>query len=139
MDPIPPEALVDEFPAPMAEIAAWLRGVIHRAIPESVERVRPGRRLIGYDLPTETRRLAYFAYIALEPIHVHLGFEHGTSMADPDRLLQGLGITTQVRWVTLTPATMLPEHRLADLLREAARVAVLSRSERIALAELNQA
>lgn len=139
MDPLPPEALLADFPAPMAEIGMWLRDVVRRALPASVERVRPGWRLIGYDIPTGTRRDAYFAYIAPEPIHVHLGFEHGVSMADPYRLLQGFGITKQVRWVTLTPATMLPEDELADLVREAARVAVLSRSERIALAELNGA
>lgn len=132
-----PEALLGDFPGPMAEIGEWLRGVVRGAVPEAIERVRPGWRLIGYDVPATARRLAYFAFIAPEPIHVHLGFEHGTSMADPHRLLQGRGITKQVRWVTLTPATMLPEDRLADLLREAARVAVLSRSERMALAELN--
>ena len=137
MDPTPPKALLADFPAPMAEIGEWLRVVVRRAIPASFERVRPGWRLIGYDVPTTTRRLAYFAYIAPEPIHVHLGFEHGISMADPHRLLQGLGITKQTRWVTMTPDTMLQEDRLADLLREAARVAVLSRAERMALAELN--
>ena len=135
---MPPEALLDAVPAPMAEIGAWLRGVVRRAIPEAVERVRPGWRLIGYDLPTATRRLVYFAYIAPEAIHVHLGFEHGTSMADPDRLLQGLGITKQVRWVTLTPGTMLREEQLAPLVRESARVATLSRAERAALTALNR-
>lgn len=135
---MPPDALLDAVPAPMAEIGAWLRGVVRRAIPEAFERVRSGWRLIGYDLPTADRRSVYFAYIAPEAVHVHLGFEHGTSMADPDHLLHGLGITKQVRWVTLTPATMLPEDRLAALLREAARVAVLSRAERTALAELNR-
>jgi hypothetical protein len=122
----------------MAEIGAWLRGVVRRAIPGANERVRPGWRLIGYDLPTANRRSVYFAYIAAEAIHVHLGFEHGTSMADPDHLLQGLGITKQVRWVTLRPGAMLSEDQLAPLVRESARVATLSRAERLALAELNR-
>ncbi|MEO8468711.1 MAG: DUF1801 domain-containing protein [Chloroflexota bacterium] len=139
MVPTSPSDLLADFPGPMAEIGEWLRGVVHRAIPASVERVRPGWRLIGFDVPTGTRRDAYFAYIAPEPIHIHLGFEHGVSMADPHRLLQGRGITKQVRWVTLIPATMLPEDRLADLLREAARVTLLSRAERLALAELHGA
>ncbi|TAL12712.1 MAG: DUF1801 domain-containing protein [Chloroflexota bacterium] len=138
MDALPPEALLSDVPGPMAEIGEWLRGVVQRAVPEAIERVRPGWRLIGYDIPNGPRRLAYFAYIAPEPIHVHLGFEHGTSMLDPGRLLQGAGITRQVRWVTLTPGSILPEHRLAELVREAARVALLSRAERAALAEHNQ-
>lgn len=46
----------------------------------------------------------------------------------------GDGITKQVRWVTLTPAAILPEDELAGLLRDAARVDAMSRSERLAIA-----
>lgn len=55
-------------------------------------------------------------------------------MSDPHGLLQGAGITKQVRWVTLTPSSMPPEDQLAELLREGARVATLSRGERFAIA-----
>ena len=48
MDIIPPEALIDDFPHPMRAIAARLRDVVSTAIPEAVERVRPGWHLIGY-------------------------------------------------------------------------------------------
>ena len=130
-----PGDLLADVPGPMAEIGEWLRGVVRRAVPEAIERVRPGWRLIGYDVPTATRRTAYFAFISAEPVHVHLGFEHGILMDDPLRLLQGAGITKQVRWVTLTPDLLLPEDQLADLARESARVAALSRGERAFLAE----
>ncbi len=123
----------------MAEIGEWLRGVVRRAVPEAIERVRPGWRLIGYDLPTAARRSAYFAFVSPEPVHVHLGFEQGILMDDPLRLLQGAGITKQVRWVTLTPDSLLPEDALADLVREAARVVTLSRGERAFLAEARAA
>lgn len=134
MHPLPPEALLADYPGPMREIGEWLRGVVRRAVPEAIERVRPGWRLIGYDLPVTPRRSAYFAYVAPEPIHVHLGFDHGILMRDPRGLLQGAGITRQVRWVTLTPDAMLPEAELAELIREAARVTALSRDERFGIA-----
>lgn len=133
MDPLPPEALLADYPEPMREIGEWLRGVVRRTLPEAIERVRPGWRLIGYEVPAG-RRSAYFGYIAPEPIHVHLGFEHGTLMSDPRGLLLGAGVTKQVRWVTLTPDSMPLEAHLAELVREGARVAALSRGERVAIA-----
>jgi len=134
MDPLPPEALLAAYPAPIRDIGEWLRVVVRRATPEAIERVRPGWGLIGYDIPVGPRRTAYFAMIWAEPIHVHLGFEHGVLMADPRRLLQGAGVTKRVRWVTLTPDSMLPEDRLAELVLEGARVASMSRGERALLA-----
>jgi hypothetical protein len=134
MDPIPPEVLLADYPGPIREIGEWLRGVVRRAIPDAIERVRPGWRLIGYDLPIGPRRTVYFAMIWAEPIHVHLGFQHGVVMDDPRNRLEGRGVTKQVRWVTLTPDSMLEGADLAELLREAARVAKMSRGERVARA-----
>jgi hypothetical protein len=134
MDPIPPEVLLADYPGPMREIGEWLRGIVRRAIPDAIERVRPGWRLIGYDLPIGPRRTVYFAMIWAEPIHVHLGFQHGVLMDDPRNRLEGRGVTKQVRWVTLTPDSMLDEGDLAELLREAARVTTMSRGERVARA-----
>ncbi len=133
MDPLPPEALLAGYPGPMREIGEWLRGVVRRTVPGAIERVRPGWRLIGYDLPIGPRRTVYFAMIWAEPIHVHLGFQHGVLMDDTRGLLEGRGITKQVRWVTLTPASMFGEAELAELVHEAARVASLSRAERFAI------
>lgn len=130
MRALPPEVLLADVPGPMAEIGEWLRGVVRRALPEALERVRPGWRLIGYDIPISSRRTQYLAFVAPEPTHVHLGFKHGTLMSDPGHLLQGTGITKQARWVTLTPEMLLPKERLAELVQEAARVSTRSRSER---------
>ena len=101
-DTIPPEALLDDFPPPMQAIAHRLREIVIAAIPDAIERVRPGWRLIGYDLPIRKNGV-YFAYVAPEFEHVHLGFEHGWAMQDPDGVLQGEGITKQVRWLTFRP------------------------------------
>ena len=132
-DGLPPEAFLAGYDEPIRALAETLRSVVRRAAPTAVERVRPGWRLIGYDLPVG-RRSVYFAFVAPEPIHVHLGFEHGIFMADPDRRLEGAHLRLKkVRFTTFEPADAIPEQAMVDLTREAARIAVLSREERFAL------
>jgi hypothetical protein len=115
----------------MRDIAESLRRIVRRAVPDAIERVRPGWRLIGYDLPRDHRRSTYFCFIVPEPEHVHLGFEYGTLMADDDRLLLGEGITKKVRWVTLREPPVIPAPHLERLVQEGARVALMSRDERV--------
>ena len=131
MDPIPPEALLAGYPEPMRDIAERLRTIVRRAVPEAIETVRPGWRLIGYDIPAGRRRSAYFCWVAPEPEHVHLGFQYGIFMLDRDAVLIGKGITRKVRWVTLRESDPIPETQLVGLVRESARVALLPRSERL--------
>jgi len=126
---IPPEALLEDFPAPMQAIAQRLRDVVTQAIPEALERVRPGWRLIGYDLPIG-KRLVYFAFVLPEDVHVHLGFGHGWAMRDPHRILRGAGITKRVRWLTFVAGDEIDAERCVELVREAARVAAMTRGER---------
>jgi hypothetical protein len=133
MEPIPPEIFLDAFPPAIAALGHALREAIRLAIPDAIERVRPGWHLVGYDVPFR-RAKAYFAYIAPEPGHIHLGLEHGYAVADPDGRLEGEGITRQVRWFTYRPCDSVDAGLVAPYLREAARVACLSREERAALA-----
>ena len=131
---LPPEAFLAGYPDGIRQAAETLRAIVRRAVPESIEGVRGGWRLIGYEVPVG-RRSRYFAYVAPEPIHVHLGFEYGVWMDDPDGLLQGahLGLR-KVRFTTFTEGQAIPEAALERLTREAARVALLSRGERLARA-----
>jgi hypothetical protein len=102
-------------------------------VPDAVERVRPGWRLIGYDVPVG-RRLRYFAYVAPEPGHIHLGFEYGAWMADPARMLEGAHLRLRkVRYLTFQPGQEIPSPAVLDLIREAARLAVMSRLERMSV------
>jgi hypothetical protein len=130
---MPPEALLAAYPPPMRTIAEKLRTIVRRAVPDAVERVRPGWRLIGYDVPAGPRRLSYFGYVAPEVEHVHLGFEYGVFMDDPDHVLLGEGITRKVRWLTFRPGDPIDERGLTDLVREGVRVALASPAERLAI------
>lgn len=134
MEAIPPEALLADYPHGIRAHAATLRRLVRQAVPDALERVRGGWRLIGYEVPAG-RRSRYFAYIAPEPIHIHLGFEYGAWMADPGRLLEGAHLKLrQVRYLTFQQGQSIPEEACLALLRESVRVAMLFRAERHALA-----
>jgi hypothetical protein len=134
VEPIPPELFLEGFPPGIRSAAERLCNVVRRAVPDSIERVRLGWRLIGYDVPVG-RRTRYFAFVAPEVEHVHLGFEYGVWMADPDSLLHGAHLNLRkVRFVTYEPGDPIPASTLVRYTRDAARLAAISRAERLALA-----
>ncbi len=45
------DAFLDFCPPPIVRQVAVLRGLMQSAAPDAIERLRPGWRLIGYDLP----------------------------------------------------------------------------------------
>jgi hypothetical protein len=132
IDTIPPEALLADFPPGHIAIAERLRTLVKDAVPDALERVRSGWRLIGFDLPRR-RGTTFFAWIWPQPEHVHLGFPLGIAMTDPDRVLDGAGITKQARWLTYDSVADIDEAVARRLIDEAARVAGLSHAERHAV------
>ena len=133
MESNPPEVFLAPYPDPIREAAERLRGIVLRTVPDAIEAVRPGWHLIGYSVPIG-KRTAYFGFVAPEPIHVHLGFEHGVFMADPERMLEGAHLRLRkVRFLTFEPGDAIPEAALVELTLEAARLAAMSREERLAL------
>jgi hypothetical protein len=124
---MPPETLLADFPPSHVEIAERLRVIVLDAVPDAIERVRPGWRLIGYDVPVR-RRTAMFAWIWLEPEHVHLGFPRGLHMDDPKGLMLGAGVTKLARWLTYEPGDTVDAEVATELVLEAARVAMIPRS-----------
>jgi hypothetical protein len=129
IETIPVEALLADYPPAHTAIADALRTIVREAVPEAVERVRTGWRLIGYDLPV-ARRSLFFAWIWLEPEHVHLGFPRGVHMVDPRGVMKGAGITKLARWLTYEPGDPVEADPATELVLEAARVAVIPRSLR---------
>lgn len=124
---VPAEHFLADYPAEIRDIAERLRRIVLGAVPDAIERVRPGWRLIGYDVPMPPGRKArYFAYVAPEPEHAHLGFEYGIWLSDPDGILLGaqLGLR-QVRYLTYQPGEAIPSDRLLPYVREAADLAAL--------------
>ena len=138
VEPIPPDLLLAGYPPGIQLAADRLRAIVLEAIPDAKERVRTGWRLVGYEVPVG-KRSRYFAFVAPEMEHVHLGFEYGSWMTDPDDLLQGAHLKLRkVRFVTFEAGDAIPVRALVRYTREAARVAGMSRNERLAL-ELHRA
>ena len=128
-DSIPPEVFLHGYPPPIMAVGQRLRSVVKRAVPDAIERVRPGWALIGYDLPVK-RHGVFFAWVWPELEHVHLGFPHGVLMDDPRRELKGDGITKKARWLTYQPGDRVDERQARRLVEEAVRVALIPRSAR---------
>jgi hypothetical protein len=131
-DDVPPELLLEGYPEPTRELARQLRAAVRQHMPDAVERVRAGWRIIGYDLKVG-RKSAFFAWVMPQVEHVHLGFPYGVFMADPERRMDGAGITKRARWLTFEPGTRIDAAGLKGIIREAARVTGMSPSERFAV------
>jgi hypothetical protein len=129
VETLTPEAFLEAFPGPMRELAEALRVVVRGAVPDALERVRPGWGVIGYDVPLG-RRSRYFAFVLPEPRHVHLGFAYGALMRDAAGVLEGAGVTKRVRWLTFRAGDTIVPGRLEGLVREAADLAVLPATAR---------
>jgi hypothetical protein len=128
---VTPEELLAPYPPHLREIAEALRVVVKRTVPEAIEGVRSGWRLIGYDVPFK-RGTRFFAWIWPEFEHVHIGFEHGVLMDDPDQVLHGAELRLKrVRYLTLTSTADIDAERTAGFLLEAVRLVSLSRAERL--------
>ena len=131
MDRPSPEALLASYPDPIRDAADRLREIVRRTVPEAIEAVRPGWHLIGYSVPAG-RRTPYFGFVAPQPIHVQLGFEYGILIDDPDGELDGTALR-QVRFLTFHHPDEVRERQVGRYIRDAARLAAMSRAERLAL------
>ena len=134
-DDLPGEFLLDGFPPRIRDTGRTLRSLILATVPGSVEGVRTGWRWIAYSLP-EKGRVRNFAWIGPERKHIHLGFEHGTLLDDPDGILQGAQERLRkFRYVTFEPEINIDKAILVDYIRRAAELAVMPASARRALVE----
>jgi hypothetical protein len=133
-DSQPVEFLLDAYPAAIRATGMAIRRLIFRTVPGAVETVRPGWSWVAYSLP-EGKRVRNFAWIGPERKHIHLGFEHGTLLADPERILQGAQERLKkFRYFTFEPSIDIDEAILADYLRRAADLAILPSGARRTLA-----
>src|SRR6185295_3735820 len=135
-DERPIEVFLDDFPPAIRDTGLRLRELILEARPDAVEGVRTGWRWIGYSLPERGPKRT-FAWIGPEWKHIHLGFEHGTLMADPEHILQGAQERLRkFRYFTFAPEIDIDEAVILDYLRRSADVSTMPAAARRAMAEL---
>jgi len=134
-DELPVAVFLERYPLPIRETGMRLRQLIRTAVPDAVEGVRSGWSWIGYGLP-DRRAKRTFAWIGPERKHIHLGFQNGVLLADPDHVLHGAEERLkQFRYFTFEPAIDIDEDVIVDYLRRAADLALLPAAARRALAD----
>ena len=134
-DHLPVEVFLEAYPPAIRDTGLRLRELIRIAVPEAVEGVRSGWSWIGYGLP-DRRAKRTFAWIGPEKKHIHLGFQNGVLLADPDHLLRGAEERLkQFRYFTFEPVIDLDDEVLVDFLRRSADLALLPAAARRSIAE----
>ena len=137
MDELPADIFLDTYPDHIQKAANRLRRIVREVVPEGVEGVRLGWRVVGYSIPT-WKRPKLFALIGPEPKHVHLFFQYGAFLADPNKVLEGAHLKLrQVRYLTfesVDDVAGFPRATLDRLLLDAAQLAPMTREQRLALA-----
>jgi hypothetical protein len=134
-DQQPVEVFLDGYPPAIRDTGLRLRELIRIAVPDAVEGVRSGWSWIGYGLP-DRRAKRTFAWMGPERKHIHLGFQNGILLADPNRMLHGAEERLkQFRYFTFEPAIDIDEAVILDFLRRAADIALLPTAARRALVE----
>jgi len=134
-DELPAEFLLDGYPPAIRETGRTLRSLILATVPGTVETVRPGWRWLAYSLP-EKGKVRNFAWIGPERKHIHLGFEHGTLLADPQHILQGAQERLRkFRYFTFEHVIDIAESIIVDYLERAAELALMPSGARRALVD----
>ena len=138
MDELPVEMFLDAYPAGIRRAAYALRDIVREIVPDAIEGIRVGWRVVGYAVPVERRKPKLFALIGPEPKHVHLFFQYGIFLDDPDRVLRGAHLKLrQVRYLTFTSIAgveAFPRDEMERFILDAARLAPMSREQRSAIA-----
>lgn len=112
------EAYVKGQKGEVGETTRWLVDLVRETVPASTEAMYHGSP--KFCLPDGT----WFCYVATYTRHVNLGFVQGTTMDDPDGLLEGTG--KRLRHVRLEGPRAVPKTKLVRLLKQAAKAAAVT-------------
>lgn len=117
---ISPDEFVAAYAPELQALANALRALVRETLPDVVEAVNAGWRLLSYRVPMG-KTTVYVGYIGMDGDHAHLGFEYGILLPDPKHLLQGGG--RQVRYLTIRQVREIQKKDFAALVRAAAEIA----------------
>jgi hypothetical protein len=98
------------------ELATALRDLIRELDPDVVEVPWPRQGTVGYGIGPK-KFSEHYAYLALHPQHVNLGFNQGSELRDPEDRLGGPGAL--LRHLKVTTRKQVDDPAVRDLLVEA--------------------
>jgi hypothetical protein len=93
-----------------------LRRLIASLDSACIEVVWPKQKIASFGAGPK-KMTEHYAYIAVQGSHINLGFYHGASLADPERLLEGTG--KELRHVKLRNVGATKSAAIIALLRQA--------------------
>jgi hypothetical protein len=96
--------------------AEAVRALVHRLHPDVVEVVWPHQGTVGWGVGPK-KMSEHYAYLAVHPRHVNLGFYRGASLPDPAGLLGGPG--KAMRHIRLDGPEEVARPEIEELLRAA--------------------
>jgi hypothetical protein len=111
------DAFIAKFDPAMAKLIRSIRAALRKRFPTAIEMVYDNYNffVIGYS-PTE-RPTDYIVSLAANAKGAGLSFNHGASLPDPAKILQGAG--KQNRFIRLPNAALLATPNVEALLRAA--------------------
>ena len=112
------DAILAGFSPDVRELATRTRALIKDVMPNVVEVPWPHQRTVGYGVGPR-KMTEHFCYIAVNQAYVNLGFNYGSELPDPAKLLQGTGAL--FRHVKIRKPEDLSNPALRQLLEAATR------------------
>jgi hypothetical protein len=106
------DVTADRIPS-VVELASAARALIREVDPAVVEVFWPRQGTVGFGVGPK-KFTEHYAYLALHPRHVNLGFNQGAELPDPAGLLGGPG--AKLRHLKLTSVDQLAQPEIRELL-----------------------
>ena len=116
------------FPENVKEITLWLREFIWNLYPESNELIYDNYNALAIGFSLTDKAGDVFCSIAVYSKHVNFGFNRGSEIADPEKILKGQG--SLYRHLTINEKSDLPQNNIKILLKEAYKNAVSKLKEK---------
>lgn len=117
-----PEEFVSKLPPSQRRVTEALRNIILRAVPGVREIVKTQRKILSYHAPH------YFCFIFPRAMQVHLGFEWGDRLSDPEKQLQGEGDFSPIRYLTFSDIKEVVPAKIKSMIRESASPTIIGSS-----------
>jgi len=119
-------ALAKKYSPKVQQLARKTRQFVLKEMPGAVEQVKAGWHEVWYSTTPRMNDIVVGIHIANE--YVNLEFAQGTSLRDPEKLLEGKG--KNIRHVKIRDATILERPAFMALMRDAIAVSAKRSTKR---------
>lgn len=105
------------FPANVQETALWLRDFVYTLYPDSNELIYDNYNALAFGFSLSDTAGDAFCSIAVYSKHVNFGFNRGSEIGDPEKILTGNG--SLYRYIKVIDTKAFPENEIKKLLEQA--------------------